>query len=495
MIPQDYREAYDFMYYSILGSNWNTSIQHFQFHVNFEKALTEKEVNQFHVFSGNLGQTNNALNVQYNLTKDSLSGQADNIGPNQAITLYGRLRKNYFVGAKQPNTLPTWICSVLAAICALIVLYNELKRRKAHVTPVVSFYPPEDLDPAQVGYIIDESSDMVDLMALIPYWADAGYLTIEEKENDTILHKVKELEKVPLYQQMIWDGLFSGKEKRSMNKLTKRFAEKMEASKEALADVFTGKKALSQTSGSLALAVFAILLLSVSVLTNSKIRLLSGLIYAVLVLCFSFLAFAMNYVGGIKQTFQKSKMTIAIKVLSILVFLVLLIALVDEKNRMMGILPTAWLLFVAILVFASIFFIQRLHTPSEYWLSQAGPLLGFKEFIEKAELDQLEKLSQENPQYYYRVIPYAMVFGLSKTWAEKFTNIPLEPPTWYTPYSNQPYSAWMYYAMLDQGISMPVQDRIASYQEAQMKSATSSSSGSFGGFSGGGAGGGGGGSW
>ena len=58
---------------------------------------------------------------------------------------------------------------------------------------------------------------------------------------------------------MIWDGLFSGKEKRSMNKLTKRFAEKMEASKEALADVFTGKKALSQTSGSLALAVFAIL--------------------------------------------------------------------------------------------------------------------------------------------------------------------------------------------------------------------------------------------
>ena len=104
------------MYYSILGSNWNTSIQHFQFHVNFEKALTEKEVNQFHVFSGNLGQTNNALNVQYNLTKDSLSGQADNIGPNQAITLYGRLRKNYFVGAKQPNTLPTWICSVLAAI-------------------------------------------------------------------------------------------------------------------------------------------------------------------------------------------------------------------------------------------------------------------------------------------------------------------------------------------------------------------------------------------
>ncbi len=60
-----------------------------------------------------------------------------------------------------------------------------------------------------------------------------------------------------------------------------------------------------------------------------------------------------------------------------------------------------------------------------------GKLLGLKEFIRLAELDRLQLLVEENPSYFYDVLPYAYVMGLSKKWAKKFENITMKTPDWY----------------------------------------------------------------
>ena len=49
-------------------------------------------------------------------------------------------------------------------------------------------------------------------------------------------------------------------------------------------------------------------------------------------------------------------------------------------------------------------------------------------------MPQLERLSKENPSYYYDVILYAMVFGLSEIWTKKFNTIPLAQLDWYDSY-------------------------------------------------------------
>ena len=68
-----------------------------------------------------------------------------------------------------------------------------------------------------------------------------------------------------------------------------------------------------------------------------------------------------------------------------------------------------------------------------------------KDFIEKAEVPQLERLSKENPSYYYDVILYAMVFGLSEIWIKKFSTIPLEQLDQYDSYYSDPYTSYFYY--------------------------------------------------
>ena len=63
-----------------------------------------------------------------------------------------------------------------------------------------------------VGTIVDESVDQEDLMALIPYWASKGYLTISEKEDDLVLTKQENHEPPILkHQKKIYNGLFKTK--------------------------------------------------------------------------------------------------------------------------------------------------------------------------------------------------------------------------------------------------------------------------------------------
>ena len=489
VIPADYRDAYDLIYYSVLGSNNDTSIDSFSFDVQFEKTLTQKEINRFHVFSGELGNENNDLNIDYTLTKNGISGQASNIPAYHAITIYDKVRSNYFVGAKQTSIYPTWICAILTVMCGAYCVIRSFTLSKKHVIPVVSFYPPKGMDPASVGYLVDREVDSHDLMALIPYWAKEEYLTIEEKEKETFLHKIKDLNQdAPLYQKMVWDGLFNGRNLCSMNHLPERFASKMEAAKEALKDVYFGEKAIEKTDSTFYVSFVFILLMGLSAALNSK----AGLSIERLFVLGAILLFGIpTWIAA--KNLNSLKNRSLIKTILLLVFDCILLFILFKSSTTVAILPIGMLVIIGFLVVILSLRMNQFVVATGYWTEQVGPIFGFREFIEKAELDQLERLSDENPSYYYDVIPYAMVFGLSKKWAKKFESIPVKKVQWYQTISND-YTPWLIYYTLDRGINKPAQSSIQNYQMSQV-SAASSSSGSFGGFSGGGAGGGGSSRW
>ena len=50
---------------------------------------------------------------------------------------------------------------------------------------------------------------------------------------------------------------------------------------------------------------------------------------------------------------------------------------------------------------------------------------GFREFLRTAEKKQLEALVEKNPNYFYDILPFTYVLGLSKKWIEKFEDIPV----------------------------------------------------------------------
>lgn len=496
VIPEDYHSDLDFIYYSVLGNNWDTTINHFSFDIQFEKALTEKEMSNIEVFSGNLGNQSNDLNVTPIITSTSISGSAYDIGPKQAITLFGQLRQGYFVGAKQTTSKVPFVFLGLAILFGLYSLVRCLLLKKTHITPIVNFYPPKDMDPAMVGTIVDESVDQEDLMALIPYWASKGYLTISETSDDLILTKVEDHEPPVLsHQKKIYKGLFKYKDSVKLSKLSSDFGKAINDAKEALNNEFSGDKKLSKIDHGFVTTILAMICMIVCILFNTRYSIVDNLIETILATFTFVIMMVMNYSAAASSVFNKNKLGVLKKALSVALVLVVVYFIYRQTQSIVSIVSFEFMVIGIVATTLPILFSSKFNVVSDYFKSVAGDLLGFKDFIEKAEVPQLERLSAENPSYYYDVIPYAMVFGLSEMWTKKFSTIPLAHPDWYDSYYSDPYTSYFYYRMLTRSMYEPIHQNLLDYQTEQMKSTADSMGSSFGGFSGGGAGGGGGGSW
>ena len=125
---------------------------------------------------------------------------------------------------------------------------------------------------------------------------------------------------------------------------------------------------------------------------------------------------------------------------------------------------------------------------TKYGNEMLGKLRGFKNFLETAEKEKIEAMVMENPTYFYDILPFTYVLGVSDKWIKKFESIALQAPSWYD--SNNAFDVVSFGNFMDSTMS--------SAQSAMSSSPSSSSSGggsSGGGFSGGGSGGGGGSSW
>lgn len=109
-------------------------------------------------------------------------------------------------------------------------------------------------------------------------------------------------------------------------------------------------------------------------------------------------------------------------------------------------------------------------------------LLGLKMYIGVAEKDRIEfhNAPEKTPELFEKLLPYAMIFGLTDIWVAEFKDVVKEPLGWYSGSGN----AW---ALSTLGTDLNT------FSSSFASSSTPSSSG--GGSSGGGGGGGGGGSW
>ena len=113
---------------------------------------------------------------------------------------------------------------------------------------------------------------------------------------------------------------------------------------------------------------------------------------------------------------------------------------------------------------------------------------GFKDYIENVEKDKINELVLENPNYFYDILPYAYVLGVSDKWSKKFESIAVEPPTWYSGTNFDTFNV----VSFNNSLNKTINSASSSMNSRPYESSGGSSSG---GFSGGGSGGGGGSSW
>jgi hypothetical protein len=107
---------------------------------------------------------------------------------------------------------------------------------------VVEFEPPEKIRPGQMGLLLDERADTLDVTATIIDLAVRGYLTIKELpkkgwfgHTDWELDRIKPSDPSLLeYERIVLDGLFSGGSPRTLSDLKNKFYKDLYKAKSAL---------------------------------------------------------------------------------------------------------------------------------------------------------------------------------------------------------------------------------------------------------------------
>lgn len=320
-------------------------------------------------------------------------------------------------------------------------------RRRSAVS--VQFTPPEGTRPGEIGTLVDERADPVDVTATLVDLAVRGYLRIEEvprsdprkKPKDWTLVQLREPDAELLgFERTLLDAVFAGRQQVKLSELRTTFAASMAKVQKDLYQHVTANRWFRANPSRVR---------NVWVASGIALVIAGGVLTAVLL-------------GSQAQVKGVALIGVAVALVGIVV-----LALARAAPA---------------------------RTPDgTAVLAQA---LGFRRYLATAEANQLR--FEEGQDVFSRYLPYAIVFGLADRWARIFaelaaSGVTVAAPTWYTGY----YQAGpgIFWASSFAG----AMDRFESVATQSLSAPTPGSSGGSGfgggGFSGGGVGGGGGGGW
>lgn len=488
------------LYHTIIGTDFEQPIRHLSFTVDFDSPLPRNFKNKLVVNSGSYGsEGNNMDGLTVTVGSSSISGEAYDVKPLQGVTLYAPLPDDFFSDVHVVSQVLFWLLFIAFLIVLSLLLLKELTAKRSLIVPIIEFYPPDDLCSAEVGTIIDERVDDIDLTSLIPWLANKGYISVKEisKGSDLVLTRLKALPpSAPAYQQKFMNLFFEEGEEVQMSRIGRRPDEVQEI-RDSLDEVFTGARKLTTTSAWAFLFPLLSLLGALMLWQNNKTVESSFFYGAVL--------FGVTSLGGAVFRYNSSGadvMKSSLRRWSAIAFRAIIAAaacyfyllVTFDPQDPVGPLGRGAVVAVFAASFVAVELLGRLVTNTEYREQMLGRLLGFREFIDTAEKDRLESLQSDDPQYFFKVLPFAMVFGLSNKWAKQFKDITLETPDWYS--SSRALTGYALANSMTHSLVGSARSAITTISHSASGGGGSGfSGGGGGGFSGGGGGGGGGGSW
>lgn len=506
----DRYDGEDFLCHSIWGNGWNTTVDTLMFQISFEKQLPADIEQTLNVYSGKLGTTTNAdsVNVYYKAEDNSLRGLAYNLGSYNAVTLSSQLPQGFWE-IKPKDLTAFYIFAGLAALFALLTVVSLVTAKRYRPIRVLSFYPPNDMSSAEVGTVIDNVPGNEDLASLVPWMAHKGYINIVEnvdekgaklKDNLT-LTKVKDLPyNAPEYQKSFMNALFSKSESIQLKSLSLTYVTNLQIVR-GITNIFSGERALIQENSNAVWSWSLMLLCMLGAASTCNVVDNFNISYFFLELLSTVAALIWMGRHRKKKSFEYENYSWFKKITSIIkwalvMFLVISVNIVWFDDGLLAI-PVDYIVFGSLGASLVTYFLNYAIGNTKYRAQVLGELEGLREFIETAELPRLKMLVDENPQYFYDILPYAMVFGLTSKWVKLFESIKVENPEWYISSSPMKLAAM---PLLMNKISTRVSDSIRDSISSSSSGYSYSSSGrgySGGGrsYSGGGGGGGGGGSW
>ncbi len=496
-IGLDKNNKYDELYFNIIGTNWDTDISNVTFKITMPKEFDASKLG----FSyGEYGESNTD-NISYDVDGNVITGSFEGtLLAGEGLNVRMELLEGYFIRKSVGSSLlECWY--YIIPILGVLISYLIWKKygKDDQVVDVVSFYPPENMNSLDVAFAKKGSVNSNDAVSLLVYLASKGYIKIvEDKKSKSrfTIQKVKEYDGNNKEEELFFRGLFKKVwDSISSDELNESFYLTINSILTKKNSTANRKEIFNNKSSNKRYILFLFMLItsSLSTIIPALGYKLSDVIFSIIICnligIVALIIVAIIYDNNCTKKGLNSALGFAF-------FFVL--ALAVANFTIIGFeyiyYDTVYLIgFILCMVctYLIYFFYLIVTKRTEYGNKVLGEVNGFKKFLETAEKDKLESLVHDDPSYFYNILPYAYVLGVSDAWIKQFEGIAIAPPDWY-----ESADAFDYYRF-NRSLNRTIHNASRVMNSVPQSSGGSSSGGGFsgGGFSGGGSGGGGGSSW
>jgi len=383
-------DNYDELYWNAIFAERTVPVVRAEVIVHLPAEVDKNQITQ-RIFVGPLASKNETSNYEV-IDNRTVKFWGDNLRPNEFLTIVVTWPKGL---VKKPflyrNQIINWLVLLLALALPIFVFsraYQAWRESgqdpKIDKTIIAQYEPPEDLLPGVVGILVDQRFDVREVTATVINLAVRGYLRIREgrarffRGQEYIFEKLKEGKELKPFENKIMESVFSTRSVVSTDDLKNKFYRRLPSIKKEL------HQETAQTG------------------------------------------YLTGNIQGIRNKFRIPYIILII----IGSFLIIFSAILSSRFGFSGVHPP--LLLISFFVSGAIGFIfaQLMPALTQQGAQEKWKWLGFKEYLHTAERF---RLGAETVETFSKYLPYAIVFGVEKEWADRFADLKYEQPNWYVP--------------------------------------------------------------
>ena len=429
---EDFISQFDDFTFDIMDYGFRSDVSVFEAHITLPSSFDANNLTF---------RTNNfkpADFCSYQIEGNTIHVQANNFYNGHGLTMQLILPEDYFSTSYTLNAM-YWIVIASFFIGAIaIALIIIISRRPVNkVVETVEFFPPNNLNPVDVGRIYRGKVLNKDLASLIINWASQDLVALKRKGKKHFIitklkdfpevHKKEKADKIDIYcynkkllEKKYFNALFPN-DKVEFDTEIEKGKVNVKLSKATL-NIKKIEDSVKKKKTYLTIAIEVLSVLPIVLFYFWLETLGAKLFFPNIIIMFFLLA-------GINVVFYISVNDIFTFIFKCIVggaFIAFYYYFFSLQYLSMDTLYLTWItpIFCMIAV-ASLNFLQVFSAEE---LALRGKVMGFKRFLATAEVEKLEMLIEENPSYYYDILPYCYVFGITKKMEKKFASLNIQPP-------------------------------------------------------------------
>lgn len=328
-------------------------------------------------------------------------------------------------------------------IISIIIWYLYGKQEKPIETP--EFYPPENLNSLEIGYIYKGRAEDVDILSLLVYLANKGYIKISEVIEKKLyflpkglkITKLKDYDGNNINEKAFLEGLFDNQyvinNEVTTSDLYNKFYKTIDKIKTNI-NTMDNKyniyeiESLNKKKYIVIMMILTYLLISIPVIYDKFSPIFATLVFppiGLFVMLHCLFGYTKTiYINGIPK--RSKKLTKIFGVVYGICFGGIIWYFEIFRSLLNNYLLLVGYFWGLLCILGMYFCFKNLSKRTKYGLEMLGKIKGFKNFLATAEKDRLEALVNQNPTYFYDILPFMYVLGISNKWIEQIEDITLK---------------------------------------------------------------------